>query len=384
MKWRFVQTAAVDPAARGDRLPDRLLGEMIRYVAAHEMGHVLGLKHNMRGSYAYPVDSLRSPSFTTVHGTTASVMDYARFNYVAQPGDLDRGVKLSPSVLGAYDCLAIEWGYGYRPDGRSEAVFARVAGNPEYMYANSLMGLPVSDPAAQSDILGDDVIRSSEYGIRNLKYMTANLIEWCRPLDRPYRSLSDRYEAVVKQFFKYLTNCASYVGGTYYIPLAEDDLSARYTNVDGDKIEESLRFVFLQLTGYAAWLADEDIYAIIGNRSELLLKEQVSLLSAVMKVVPKRVALSNGDLPALLGKISETIFANGRGVDLFSRSLQLEYVAGLIELSAPGPKMGDTSDNMVAAAAAYELSRIALRLKSRSGNPHFKSIYNLIKREQNV
>ncbi len=127
-----------------------------------------------------------------------------------------------------------------------------------------------------------------------------------------------------------------------------------------------------------------DLHSVIGNRSELLLKEQVSLLSAVMKVVPKRVALSNGDLPALLGKISETIFANGRGVDLFSRSLQLEYVAGLIELSAPGPKMGDTSDNMVAAAAAYELSRIALRLKSRSGNPHFKSIYNLIKREQNV
>ena len=89
-EWRFIQTAAADPSVRNKELSEEVMGELIRYAVAHETGHALGMKHNMRASFAYPVDSLRSPSFTQKYGTTASIMDYARNNYVAQPGDLER------------------------------------------------------------------------------------------------------------------------------------------------------------------------------------------------------------------------------------------------------------------------------------------------------
>ena len=113
--WRFVQTGAVDPRVRCQVFDDDVMRESIRYAAAHEIGHTLGLMHNMGASYSFPVDSLRSPSFTQKYGTTPSIMDYARNNFVAQPGDVERGVKLTPPVLGVYDIHAINWGYRLIP-----------------------------------------------------------------------------------------------------------------------------------------------------------------------------------------------------------------------------------------------------------------------------
>ena len=113
--WRFCQTAATDPRVRKPVFDDDVMRESMRYVASHEIGHTLGLMHNMGASFAYPVDSLRSPSFTQKYGTTPSIMDYARNNYIAQPGDFDRGVKLTPPILGVYDIYAIAWGYRLIP-----------------------------------------------------------------------------------------------------------------------------------------------------------------------------------------------------------------------------------------------------------------------------
>ena len=110
-EWRFIQTAAADPSVRNKELSEEVMGELIRYAVAHETGHALGMKHNMRASFAYPVDSLRSPSFTQKYGTTASIMDYARNNYVAQPGDLERGVKMTPPLLGPFDYFSVQWAY---------------------------------------------------------------------------------------------------------------------------------------------------------------------------------------------------------------------------------------------------------------------------------
>ena len=140
--WRFVQTAQADPDVRTITMPEELAGECIRYVIAHEVGHCLGFMHNMSASAAIPVDSLRSPSFTKEHGTTYSIMDYARNNYVAQPGDKERGVKLTPPRLGVYDYFSVKWLYSPLLDAKSskeevpvlDRWISEKSGDPVYRY----------------------------------------------------------------------------------------------------------------------------------------------------------------------------------------------------------------------------------------------------------
>ena len=161
--WRFAQTAAADPRVRKAEIDEEVMLESMRYVAAHEVGHTLGLMHNMAGSYAHPTDSLRSPSFTQKYGTTASIMDYARFNFVAQPGDYEKGVKLTPPRLGVYDLYAIDWGYRLIPgvDTPEEekpvlnAWIEAKKGDAMYEFgAQQLMG--TIDPTAQAEDLGNE------------------------------------------------------------------------------------------------------------------------------------------------------------------------------------------------------------------------------------
>ena len=225
-EWRFIQTAAADPRARNKELSEEIMGELIRYAVAHETGHTLGMKHNMRASFAYPVDSLRSPSFTRKYGTTASIMDYARNNYVAQPGDFERGVKMTPPILGPFDYFSVQWAYTPIFDVKTpeeelpvlDRMFREKGHDPLYLYANMAMGPVVPDPSGQSDMLGDDLLKSSTYGILNLRYIMSHLIDWCSDKGGSYDRMIEMYDAGVKQFFKYMNNCASYIGGVYYFP----------------------------------------------------------------------------------------------------------------------------------------------------------------------
>ena len=180
--WRFVQTSVIEPAAREEVFNDKLMGEMLRYVASHEIGHTLGLMHNMRASYSYPVDSLRTKSFTDKYGTTPSIMDYARNNYVAQPGD--DVTWLQPPLLGVYDKFAIKW--GYKPIFEAATAeeekpvlnrwILETNNNPMYRYGEQEVLYSV-DPASQTESLGDDAVLASEYGIRNLKRLMEHLVE---------------------------------------------------------------------------------------------------------------------------------------------------------------------------------------------------------------
>ena len=179
--WLFLQTAAYNPVVRNE-ISDTLVFHLIRYAAAHEIGHCLGLEHNFRASYAYRTEDLRDPSFCEVFGTTASIMDYARFNYVAQPGD---GVTyVFPPILGPYDIYAIQAGYSDFPDDAAYRAFIdQHQSNPCYLYRKASRSVLPNDPEVQASDLGDDALASTRYGIANLQYIVAHIHEWCQPDD---------------------------------------------------------------------------------------------------------------------------------------------------------------------------------------------------------
>lgn len=214
--WRFCQTAQLDPRARLAQMPQDLLEETIEYVLAHEVGHCLGFMHNMAASAAWPTDSLRSPSFTRANGTTASIMDYARFNYVAQPEDI--GVSLDPPYLGPYDRFLVKYAYSFIPEDADSVVERWVdekAGDPVYRYGRQQVKARY-DPSAIEEDLGNDPVRSSEYGISNLKYIIAHNGEWADDATDPDGKLRrERYELIVKQMGRYLSAVSANVGGIY-------------------------------------------------------------------------------------------------------------------------------------------------------------------------
>ena len=214
--WRFCQTAQLDPRARLAQMPQDLLEETIEYVLAHEVGHCLGFMHNMAASAAWPTDSLRSPSFTRANGTTASIMDYARFDYVAQPEDI--GVSLDPPYLGPYDRFLVKYAYSFIPEDADSVVERWVdekAGDPVYRYGRQQVKARY-DPSAIEEDLGNDPVRSSEYGISNLKYIIAHNGEWADDATDPDGKLRrERYKLIVKQMGRYLSAVAANVGGIY-------------------------------------------------------------------------------------------------------------------------------------------------------------------------
>ena len=214
--WRFCQTAQLDPRARLAQMPQDLLEETIEYVLAHEVGHCLGFMHNMAASAAWPTDSLRSPSFTRANGTTASIMDYARFNYVAQPEDI--GVSLDPPYLGPYDRFLVKYAYSFIPEDADSVVERWVdekAGDPVYRYGRQQVKARY-DPSAIEEDLGNDPVRSSEYGISNLKYIIAHNGEWADDATDPDGKLRrERYKLIVKQMGRYLSAVSANVGGIY-------------------------------------------------------------------------------------------------------------------------------------------------------------------------
>ncbi|HWA14937.1 MAG TPA: zinc-dependent metalloprotease, partial [Gemmatimonadales bacterium] len=212
--WYLIQTAAINPAARKPQFSDEVMGELIRFVSSHEVGHTLGLPHNMKASSSYPVDSLRSASFTQAMGTAPSIMDYARFNYVAQPGD--QGVSLHPAI-GVYDKYAIRWGYrpileAKTPDDELKTLDGWIkehAGDKMYRFGDPSQ----SDPTSQTEDLGDDGVKASEYGIANLKRILPNLKAWTTEPGKDYSQLQELYLQVIAQWNRYMGHVATIVGG---------------------------------------------------------------------------------------------------------------------------------------------------------------------------
>ena len=262
-EWVMVQTGPYTPGARTLDLPPDIVGDAARFVACHEVGHSLGLRHNMIASAAYPTDSLRSAAFTSrVGGTSASIMDYARFNYVAQPGDCVEAV--SPQI-GAYDLMAIEWGYRWYPEGADEAGllndFLLKHKGDEYRYSEAQAQRTAIDPRALSEDLGDDAVKSATLGIENLKRVVPKIVEWTttgKP-GQDYDEAASLYAGVVFQWGLYLYHAMANIGGMYLDNLIVGDGRTSFRFVEGEKQRAALQFLLDQVLCHPEWLFNAPI-----------------------------------------------------------------------------------------------------------------------------
>jgi hypothetical protein len=262
--WYFVQTAAINPEAQTIEFKDEVMGRLVRFVSSHEVGHTLGLPHNMGSSSAYPVDSLRSASFTKKFGTAPSIMDYARFNYIAQPED--KGVALMPDI-GPYDKHAIEW--GYRPILDKTAVDEKTtlnkwildrADNLMYRFGHQQAG-GVVDPSSQTEDLGDDAIKAGSYGIKNLQRILPNIEKWTTKDGENYDEMATMYGQVLSQFNRYMGHVTANIGGVYEYYKTSNQEGDIYTHVAKSHQKNALNFINKELFSTPTWMIDKNIYA---------------------------------------------------------------------------------------------------------------------------
>lgn len=381
-EWITVQTGAIDPKARGTKLPDEMMGDAIRFVACHEVGHSLGLRHNMMGSWTFPTDSLRSKSFTDkMNSTASSIMDYARYNYVAQPGD---GVTAVSPHIGPYDIFAIEYGYRWyglpTPEAEKDVLydFLNKHNGRLYKYSEAQDPRSAVDPRAQNEDLGDDPVRSSELGIANLKRIVSEIIKWTTTGEKgqTYEEASRLYYAVITQWNNYLYHVMANIGGIYIENTTVGDGVKTYTYVEKEKQEASLDFLLNEVLCYPRWLFDTEIsdYTFLLRKnptgvieyapSQILKNTQGyifwDLLSndRLMRMLENE--LKNGKkaftVVEMMDKMHNSIFATtikGGTPDVMERNLQKGFL-----------------DALITAAAESEGVKINKQLTTTSGNPY--------------
>lgn len=275
--WYMLQVGPNDPRAQQLVFPDSLMGELVRFVSSHEVGHTLGLRHNFGSTSLTPVDSLRSRSYIAKHGHTPSIMDYSRFNYVVQPED---GIEpeLQYPRIQDYDEWAIEWGYRRFPDLKTpdaeatklnEWIIEANKNNPRLWFGHESNS---DDPRSQSEDLGDNQMRANALGIKNLERVIKGLPEWAKAENEGYTQLRLMYDEVLGQYLRYVGHVAKWVGGIYENPRTVEQGSDVYTHVEKAKQQEAMQWVATYWATSPKWLLDEEIFRRTGIRQTLVVK----------------------------------------------------------------------------------------------------------------
>ncbi|GHE54729.1 glutaminyl-tRNA synthetase [Roseivirga thermotolerans] len=384
-RWFFVQTAAINPMAQSPEFDDEVMGRLIRFVSSHEVGHTLGLPHNFASSYAYPVDSLRSASFTSKMGTAPSIMDYARFNYIAQPED--KGVALMPNI-GIYDKYAIAWGYRPILDAKTpedelptlRRWIEEKNGDPLYRYGRQ--GNP-NDYTAQSEDLGDDAMRASNYGIENLKRIMKNLRDWTYVEGSDYSELEEMYGEVRSQFNRYMGHVGRYVGGVKEDYKTADQDGMVYTHAPKAKQKEAVEFLNNQLFNTPKWMLDNEIlgrlqdYGAVESMRSLQVNTLYSLLEwRKLGRVIENAALNGSDaytITELFSDVRNGIWSElrrGSAIDTYRRNLQrahIERLETLLTEEAQSSRFApsiDASQSDIRAVARGELKALQSAIRA--------------------
>lgn len=254
--WMRIQTGMINPQVRHNQISDEMMGESIRFVSSHEIGHTLGLKHNMGASHAFAVDSLRSATFVKKNGISPSIMDYARYNYVAQPQD---NMPVVNPIIGEYDKYAIEWGYRWFPNETDERPILRDfvqqhANNPLYFYGQQQDFKNVIDPRSQSEDLGDNSVKASRYGLENLKKITDSILNWTYQKGEDYSRAGKLFNQVLNQWQTYNYHVLSNIGGIYRNNTVQGENARAYTPVEKNRQVQAVQYLNENVFTLPQWL----------------------------------------------------------------------------------------------------------------------------------
>lgn len=348
--WYMIQTAAVDARARKVTFSDELMGDLIRFVSSHEVGHTLGLLHNYGSSSTVPVENLRNKKWVEENGHTPSIMDYARFNYVAQPEDNITSKGLYPRI-GDYDKWAIEWGYKYldgKGAGDETATLNKMviesAKNRRLWFGTESNP---DDPHSQNEDLGDNAMKASDYGIKNLKVILPQLPAWTKEANEGYENLSNMYGQLTTQFGRYMGHVAKNIGGIYENPKTVEQAGSIYERVPAATQKEAMDFLNRQLFTTPKWLLNQSILDNIDqNPLEVVSRLQGSTLSRLLSnnTLSKLVAAEATDgataykITDLFSDLNGSVFTelkSNAAIDVYRRNLQKAYVDKLIAIVKP-------------------------------------------------
>lgn len=376
--WYFVQAAAIDPRARSMQFPDSLMGQLIRFVSSHEVGHTLGLRHNYGSSSTVPVEKLRNKAWLEANGHTPSIMDYARFNYVAQPEDGITEKGIFPRI-GQYDLWAIEWGYRWFPEYTTpeaeqqklnQWVITRTKENKHLWFGTET---DANDPRGQNEDLGDNAMKASAYGIKNLKRILPNIIEWTKEVNQDYSGARTMYTEVVMQFGRYLGHVTKNIGGVTTTPRMVEEGGLVYEFVPKATQKEAMAFLRQQLFTTPTWLLDKKIYtqAGIGNVNTIANLQQ-SILSRLLHGTTLEKLLQAEAYDAsraytaaeMLGDLKKAVWSEltlRQPIDIYRRNLQKIYTERLVALVKP-PENSPSPSPMMQQAVTISKTNDALSL----------------------
>lgn len=375
--WYFVQASPNDPRARKVDFDDELMGQLIRFVSSHEVGHTLGLRHNFGSSSTVPVENLRNKAWLKANGHTPSIMDYARFNYVAQPEDNVGEAGLMPRI-GDYDDWAIEWGYrrfyNYNSPEKEKAhlnkwVMEKLQ-NPRLWFGTETNPY---DPRSQSEQVGDNPMIAGKYGVKNLQRIMENIEAWSTKPNEDYSSLNNRFTQVSGQFARYLGHVSKYIGGVKETPKMVEQKGAIYELVSKSEQKEALKFLSENVFTTPNWLFKTSVLTKID-------KSPVEVVENLQKTVLNRV-LSEGVLNKLyegesldanayavydyLQDIKNSVFSELKSsskIDIYRRNLQKNFVETLIaRTQASKPSTGRNAENVSDNSDVKSLTRGVLR-----------------------